>query len=132
MRFVLAVLLISQAQDGVEINLPVQELVLDNGLRVLVVEKPGAPRVHCALYWRVGSVNERPGITGLAQVNGRNALLWEEKFALDVEYVETRSLLLDLKILGLTAIKVVKRDGIAADGESTMPEFLGSARPDDV
>jgi predicted Zn-dependent peptidase len=60
------VLLFARVQDGVEINLPVQELVLDNGMRVLVVEKPGAPRVHCALYWRVGSVNERPGITGLS------------------------------------------------------------------
>lgn len=73
----------------------------------------------------------RPGITGLAQVSGRNALSWEQKFALDVEYVETRNLLLDLKILARTAIKVVRRDGIAAEGESTMPEFMGSVRADD-
>jgi lipopolysaccharide/colanic/teichoic acid biosynthesis glycosyltransferase len=73
----------------------------------------------------------RPGITGLAQVSGRNGLSWEEKFALDVEYVETRSFLVDLKILARTTVSVVKRDGIAAAGESTMPEFMGSARPDD-
>ena len=73
----------------------------------------------------------RPGITGLAQVSGRNALSWEEKFALDLEYVETRGLLLDLKILARTAIKVIRRDGIAAEGEPTMPEFMGSARHED-
>lgn len=72
----------------------------------------------------------RPGITGLAQVSGRNALSWEEKFALDVEYVETRGLLLDLKILGRTVIKVIRRDGIAAEGEPTMPEFMGSVGTD--
>lgn len=68
----------------------------------------------------------RPGITGLAQVNGRNTLSWEQKFALDVEYVDQRSLLLDLRILLLTAVKVAKRDGITAEGDSTMPEFMGS------
>jgi lipopolysaccharide/colanic/teichoic acid biosynthesis glycosyltransferase len=74
--------------------------------------------------------NVRPGITGLAQVSGRNALSWEEKFALDVEYVETRGLLLDLKILARTVIKVIRRDGIAAEGEPTMPEFMGSVGTD--
>lgn len=69
----------------------------------------------------------RPGITGWAQVNGRNALSWSEKFALDVWYVDHQSLLLDLRILTLTVIKVVRRDGISAAGEATMPEFLGSA-----
>jgi lipopolysaccharide/colanic/teichoic acid biosynthesis glycosyltransferase len=68
----------------------------------------------------------RPGVTGLAQVSGRNALSWDEKFALDVEYVETRSLLLDLKILTRTVLKVVRREGIAAEGGPTMPEFMGS------
>src|SRR3546814_17995831 len=58
----------------------------------------------------------RPGITGWAQVNGRNALLWEEKFALDVWYVDHRSLTLDLKILLLTVRKVIVRDGISAAG----------------
>lgn len=52
--------------DRIHLNLPVQEEVLPNGMRILIVEKPGAPRVHCSLYWRVGSVHERPGITGLA------------------------------------------------------------------
>lgn len=67
----------------------------------------------------------KPGITGLAQVNGRNAISWEEKFELDVWYVDNWSLWLDLKILFLTIGKVLKREGISADGEATMPEFLG-------
>jgi len=70
----------------------------------------------------------RPGITGWAQVNGRNALSWEQKFALDVWYVDHRSLLLDLRILWLTGIKVVRREGISAAGEATMQEFRGSRR----
>lgn len=65
----------------------------------------------------------RPGITGLAQVSGRNALSWDDKFAKDVEYVDNRSFLLDLKIVVSTVAKVVKRDGIAADGQVTMGEF---------
>jgi len=69
----------------------------------------------------------RPGITGLAQASGRNALDWEDKFALDVEYVENRSLWLDLRILSMTVRSVVRRQGISADGHSTAPEFLGSA-----
>ncbi|WP_348638394.1 sugar transferase [Alloalcanivorax xenomutans] len=68
----------------------------------------------------------RPGITGWAQINGRNALSWEEKFELDVWYVENRSLWLDIKILFLTILKVVKRDGISHGGEATMPKFTGS------
>ncbi|RID99986.1 sugar transferase [Simplicispira hankyongi] len=68
----------------------------------------------------------RPGITGWAQVNGRNALGWEEKFALDVWYVDHRSLWLDIKILWLTVRKVLVRDGISAAGEATMPRFTGS------
>ena len=68
----------------------------------------------------------RPGITGWAQVNGRNAISWEDKFALDVWYVENRSLWLDIKILGLTVRKVLVRDGISAAGEVTMPKFTGS------
>lgn len=67
----------------------------------------------------------RPGVTGWAQVNGRNALSWEEKFALDVWYVENRSFMLDLKILGLTVRKVLIREGISASGEATMTKFTG-------
>jgi len=67
----------------------------------------------------------RPGVTGWAQINGRNALSWDEKFALDVWYVDNRSLWLDLKIMFLTVKKVVMRDGISADGEATMPKFTG-------
>jgi lipopolysaccharide/colanic/teichoic acid biosynthesis glycosyltransferase len=68
----------------------------------------------------------RPGVTGWAQVNGRNALSWEDKFALDLWYVENRSLWLDLKIVWMTIRKVIKRDGISAEGEATMPKFTGS------
>ncbi|WP_231850804.1 sugar transferase [Pseudomonas saudiphocaensis] len=67
----------------------------------------------------------RPGVTGWAQVNGRNALSWEEKFKLDVWYVDNRSLWLDLKIIFLTIKAVVVRDGISAKGEATMPKFTG-------
>lgn len=68
----------------------------------------------------------RPGITGWAQVNGRNAISWEEKFKLDVWYVDNRSLWLDLKIIYLTVKKVLVRDGISAEGEVTMSKFTGS------
>ncbi len=68
----------------------------------------------------------RPGITGWAQINGRNALSWEEKFELDVWYVENRTLWLDIKILFLTVWKVVKRDDISQDGEATMTRFTGN------
>ena len=68
----------------------------------------------------------KPGITGWAQVNGRNALSWEGKFALDVWYVDHRTLRLDLKILWLTLIRVLRREGINADGHATMPEFTGT------
>ncbi|WP_269764245.1 sugar transferase [Micromonospora maris] len=68
----------------------------------------------------------RPGITGLAQVRGRNGLSWEEKFDLDVEYVDRRSLLMDLSILGATVRTVLRRDGISAPGVATAPEFLGT------
>jgi len=65
----------------------------------------------------------RPGVTGWAQVNGRNALSWEEKFAFDVWYVDHRNLILDLKIMLMTVAKVLYRDGISAEGEATMPKF---------
>lgn len=68
----------------------------------------------------------RPGITGWAQVNGRNAISWEDKFKLDVWYVDNRSLWLDLKILWLTVKKVLIRDGISAEGEATMSKFTGN------
>ena len=67
-----------------------------------------------------------PGITGWAQVNGRNALTWEEKFALDVWYVDHQSLWLDIKILFLTLWKALKREGISAPGSATAPEFMGT------
>jgi sugar transferase EpsL len=65
----------------------------------------------------------RPGITGWAQVNGRNALSWQRRFALDVWYVDNRSLGLDIKILWLTFIRVIRRADISATGYATMPRF---------
>ena len=72
--------------------------------------------------------NVRPGITGWAQVNGRNAISWDDKFKLDVWYVDNRSLWLDIKILFMTVKKVFKREGISAAGEATMPMFKGSKK----
>ncbi|PGM59112.1 sugar transferase [Bacillus sp. AFS053548] len=70
--------------------------------------------------------NVKPGITGWAQVNGRNSLTWEEKFKMDVWYVKNNNLLLDLKILIKTAIKVIKKEGISQEGQVTMEKFTGS------
>jgi lipopolysaccharide/colanic/teichoic acid biosynthesis glycosyltransferase len=70
--------------------------------------------------------NVRPGITGWAQVNGRNAISWEEKFKLDVWYIENQSIWLDIKILFLTIKKVFVKEGISSDGEVTMAKFKGS------
>ncbi|MDB5901710.1 MAG: hypothetical protein JWM26_588 [Betaproteobacteria bacterium] len=72
----------------------------------------------------------RPGITGWAQVKGRNALSWEEKFDLDVWYVERQSFALDLRIIGMTIAKLVRPHGISQPGSATMPRFTGSARDD--
>ena len=69
----------------------------------------------------------KPGITGWAQINGRNAITWEEKFNHDIWYVDNWSLYLDLKIVLLTLIKVIKREGISAEGHATMPKYSGSA-----
>ena len=69
----------------------------------------------------------KPGITGWAQVNGRNAITWEQKFALDAWYVDHRSLLLDLRIIALTVWKTIRRQGISQPGEATMEEFWGTA-----
>lgn len=68
----------------------------------------------------------RPGITGWAQVNGRNAITWEEKFELDVWYVDNQSLALDLRILWMTVVDVIRGSGVAAPGHATAPEFMGS------
>ncbi|WP_028943688.1 sugar transferase [Pseudomonas vranovensis] len=70
----------------------------------------------------------RPGVTGWAQINGRNALSWEDKFKLDVWYVDNQSLWLDIKIIFLTIKKVLVRDGICADGEVTMSKFTGTKK----
>jgi len=68
----------------------------------------------------------KPGITGWAQVNGRNAISWEEKFNLDVWYVDNISFMLDMKILFLTVLKVFRREGISAQGQATMEKFKGN------
>jgi lipopolysaccharide/colanic/teichoic acid biosynthesis glycosyltransferase len=68
----------------------------------------------------------RPGVTGLAQVSGRNAITWDEKFAKDLEYVDRRSLVLDFSIIWRTIGQIFRRHGIAAAGNVTMPEFMGS------
>jgi lipopolysaccharide/colanic/teichoic acid biosynthesis glycosyltransferase len=68
----------------------------------------------------------RPGVTGLAQVNGRNALIWEEKLKLDVEYVDNRTFALDLQILRATVLSVLRRSGVTAAGQATMTEFQGT------
>jgi lipopolysaccharide/colanic/teichoic acid biosynthesis glycosyltransferase len=70
-----------------------------------------------------------PGITGLAQVSGRNAIDWEQRFRIDVWYVDNWSLLLDVKILARTLLKVLVREGVSADGHATAPEFMGSPAP---
>ena len=67
----------------------------------------------------------KPGITGWAQVNGRNAITWEQKFEYDVWYVDNQSLRLDLKIIALTILKILKREGISQPGQATMEEFFG-------
>ena len=69
-----------------------------------------------------------PGLTGLAQVNGRNALSWEKKFEYDVEYARNVSFALDMKIIFMTVGKVLKRDGISSAAHATMPEFMGSGK----
>jgi len=72
----------------------------------------------------------KPGLTGWAQVNGRNAITWEDKFRLDVWYVDHQSLWLDLKIIGMTVLKVIRREGISEAGHATAQEFMGShAKP---
>lgn len=76
--------------------------------------------------------NVRPGITGYAQVNGRNAIGWDKKFELDTWYVDNQSLLLDIKILFKTVKKVLIKDGISADGEVTMSKFTGSKVMEDI
>jgi lipopolysaccharide/colanic/teichoic acid biosynthesis glycosyltransferase len=70
----------------------------------------------------------RPGITGWAQINGRNAISWDEKFSLDVWYVDHQSLWLDIKVLTLTVWRVLRREGISAAGEATMPVFSGNKK----
>lgn len=91
------------------------------GPRPLLVEYKD---LYSEEQWRRHEV--RPGITGWAQVNGRNAISWDERFKLDVEYVDGFNLLMDIKILFMTVLKVLKRDGISQDGHATMEKFNGN------
>lgn len=75
---------------------------------------------------REGTPRSVPEIIGWAQINGRNLLSWEERFELDVWYVDNATFLLDLRILLLTVLKVIKREGISAEGHAVMPEFMDS------
>lgn len=77
--------------------------------------------------WQARRHEVKPGITGWAQVHGRNRLTWEQKLELDVWYVDNWSLRLDIKILWMTVIQVIRGDGVSADGHSTMPEFKGTS-----
>ncbi|MGN9918207.1 sugar transferase [Micromonospora palomenae] len=94
------------------------------------------PRPHLVRYLTLYSPRQarrhevRPGITGLAQVRGRNALDWQHKFEYDVEYVDRRSFWLDVRILAATVRVVLRRDGISAPGAATWHEFTGNAEPD--
>jgi lipopolysaccharide/colanic/teichoic acid biosynthesis glycosyltransferase len=96
----------------------------------IVGPRPERPSIFVRLREQIEEypVRQRvkPGITGWAQVNGRNAISWDDKFALDVWYVDNRSLWLDVRILWRTVRKVLVRDGISAAGEATMPKFTGS------
>jgi len=70
----------------------------------------------------------KPGITGWAQINGRNSISWEDKFDYDLWYVDNKSFWLDIKIILLTIVKVINRDGVSANGNSTMPKFTGTKK----
>jgi sugar transferase EpsL len=71
----------------------------------------------------------KPGMTGWAQVNGRNSITWEQRFQLDIWYIDNWSLALDIKIIFLTILKILKREGISQKGHATMSEFMGSRKP---
>jgi len=93
----------------------------------LVGPRPLLPRYLDRYSRRQARRHEvRPGITGWAQVNGRNALSWDEKFELDVWYVDNRTFRLDLRILLMTVLQVVRRQGIASEGHATAAEFMGN------
>ena len=101
---------------------------------MMVEPRPERPELVAEISKRVPGYVRRnelpPGLTGLAQVNGRNALTWQKKFELDVWYVDNVSLWLDLKILAMTVWKVLRREGISAEGHETMPEFMGAETDD--
>ncbi|GHS90051.1 hypothetical protein AGMMS49957_14750 [Synergistales bacterium] len=99
-----------------------------NGAMSLVGPRPLLPE-YVPLYDenQRRRLSVKPGITGLAQISGRNAISWPDKFALDVWYVDHQSFWLDIKIIFKTVLKILKREGISAPGDATMPRFMGSA-----
>jgi len=107
-----------------------QLLSVLQGHMSLVGPRP-LPLSYVSRYSREQSrrLEVKPGLTGLAQVSGRNLLSWDERFALDLWYIDHWSLLLDVRILAKTLLFVVSRKGISASGEATMSEFLGEAAP---
>ena len=99
----------------------------------LVGPRPLLPRYLSRYAPRQARRHEvRPGLTGWAQVNGRNALDWDRRLELDVWYVDHVSLWLDLRIIWLTVWRVLARQGVSAEGHATMPEFMGTTRPDEA
>ena len=100
-----------------------------NGTMSLVGPRP-LLKEYLPLYsdFQLKRHNVKPGITGWAQINGRNAISWEDKFNYDLWYVDNQSFLLDIKILLLTIIRVISRDGVSAKGEATMTKFTGTKK----
>ena len=108
---ILAVLVLASLIQAQDVKLDVTEHTLANGLKILMVKNPGVPRVVCHIYYKVGSINEKPGITGLAQVKGRSCISFDDIVQYDVQYIETQSLVMDLKILWRTIAAVLSSRG---------------------
>ena len=107
----LAVLVLAAFASAGAITLDVKEHTLANGMKILMIPKPGVPRVVCHIYFKVGSINEKPGITGIWQVLGRDGIPFEEMVKLDYMYVSSWSLSWDVKLLMQTVPAVVQKRG---------------------
>lgn len=139
----------TNARDAQGNLLPDKERMTDLGIRLRATSLDELPELINVLGGEMSLVGPRPlyahyrdrytpdqfrrhealpGITGWAQVNGRNSLSWEEKFELDVWYVDNQSAWLDVKIIGLTIMKLIRREGISQPGQATAEEFRGSLR----
>lgn len=139
----------TSARDAQGNLLPDKERLTDLGIRLRATSLDELPELINVLAGEMSLVGPRPlyahyrdrytpdqfrrhealpGITGWAQVNGRNSLSWEEKFGFDVWYVDNQSVWLDVKIIGLTMVKLIRREGISQQGQATAEEFRGSLR----